>query len=549
MLYSVLFLLTFGGFLCLESSAADAQQWRSRSIYQVMTDRFALQDVSDGTAYNMPCNTSALQYCGGTWRGIIDHLDYIQGMGFDAIWISPPFANVEGPTPFGEAYHGYWPQDLSSLNAHFGTVNDLRNLSASLHSRGMYLMLDIVVNHMVSQRPINITAVQLASANTTAVVKNTTEMYPFEDLSDFHDLCWITDYSNQTEVEQCWLGNESMPWADVNTEDPEVVGTLNDWITDVISDFGVDGLRLSTVKYVSREFWRSFTAQAGIFTMGEVFSIDANYTSPYTEVMDAVIDYPTWFELVPAFLSQQGDFDALKNIVKQSQDLYTSGAFMTGSFLENHDQPRFGSLTNDTALQANAMIWPFIHDGIPILYYGQEQGLSGGESPDNQEALWGTRYDTEHPHYITVTSLNQARKAAITSEQYFLTTPMQFLDANEGNTLVVSKPPMLALLTNVGSQPTTSVRWNVTHPVFKSREQLVDILTCRPYISGENGGVSIQSDEGMPKVLMPVSSLKGSPSLCPQSADVGSGIRSTGVAVSWFTVISSFIVAAAVIFA
>lgn len=72
-----------------------------------MTDRFAIQDTSDGTAYSVLCDTSALQYCGGTWRGIIDHLDYIQGMGFDAIWISPPFANVEGQTPLGEAYHGY----------------------------------------------------------------------------------------------------------------------------------------------------------------------------------------------------------------------------------------------------------------------------------------------------------------------------------------------------------------------------------------------------------------------------------------------------------
>lgn len=82
-----------------------------------MTDRFALQDVSDGTAYNVPCNTSALQYCGGTWRGIIDHLDYIQGMGFDAIWISPPFANVEGETPMGEAYHGcVRPPFISSIS-------------------------------------------------------------------------------------------------------------------------------------------------------------------------------------------------------------------------------------------------------------------------------------------------------------------------------------------------------------------------------------------------------------------------------------------------
>lgn len=254
-----------------------------------MTDRFALQDVSNGTAYSIPCDTSALQYCGGTWRGIIDHLDYIQGMGFDAIWISPPFANVEGQTPMGEAYHGcvhgvahlldadadrsqpsYWPQDLTTLNPNFGTVNDLRNLSDSLHARGMYLMLDIVVNHMVSSRPFNLTAVQFATTNATTPVTNTTALYPFTDLSDFHSVCWITDYSNQTEVEQCWLGDESMPWADVNTENSEVMRTLNSWIKDVIGDFEVDGLRLSTVKFVSRDFWSSFVAQAGVFTLGEV---------------------------------------------------------------------------------------------------------------------------------------------------------------------------------------------------------------------------------------------------------------------------------------
>jgi len=370
-----------------------------------MTDRFALQDISNGTAYNVPCNTSALQYCGGTWRGIIDHLDYIQGMGFDAIWISPPFFNVEGQTPMGAAYHGcvrgvvhrpdanvdrslsrYWPQDLTKLNSHFGTAKDLKNLSDSLHARGMYLMVDVVVNHMVSSRPFNITAVQLAINNSTMPVTNTTALYPFTDLSDFHSVCWITDYSNQTEVEQCWLGNESMPWADVDTENPEVIGTLNSWVTNVIGDFGVDGLRLSTVKFVPRNFWNTFTTQAGVFTLGEVchtwsgskatdvFDRCIQSTSiiplpiPVSRrasiadrerpidiikgVVNAVLDYPTWFELVPAFVSTGSDFNALKHVVQQSQGAYTSGAFMTGSFLENHDQPRFSSLTSDPAVRA-----------------------------------------------------------------------------------------------------------------------------------------------------------------------------------------------------
>lgn len=58
----------------------------------------------------------------------------------------------------------------------------------------------------------------------------------------------------------------------------------------------------------------------------------------------------------------------------------------TASFLENHDQPRFQSLTKDQSLVKNAMAWSFITDGVPILYYGQEQGYAGGADPNNREA-------------------------------------------------------------------------------------------------------------------------------------------------------------------
>jgi alpha-amylase len=54
----------------------------------------------------MPCDTGARKYCGGSWSGIMNHLDYIQSMGFDAVWISPISANLEGTTSQGEAFHG-----------------------------------------------------------------------------------------------------------------------------------------------------------------------------------------------------------------------------------------------------------------------------------------------------------------------------------------------------------------------------------------------------------------------------------------------------------
>lgn len=101
------------------ASAASADEWKSRSIYQVLgtimclfeakmliqnqvvTDRFARSDNASPS-----CDTSQREYCGGTWKGITNHLDYIQDLGFDAVWISPIVKNIETATPYGEAYHG-----------------------------------------------------------------------------------------------------------------------------------------------------------------------------------------------------------------------------------------------------------------------------------------------------------------------------------------------------------------------------------------------------------------------------------------------------------
>ena len=116
--------------------AATAAQWRGRSIYQVVTDRFARSDGSTSAT----CNTADRAYCGGSWAGIANNLDYIQGMGFDAVWISPITKQVQGSTPDGYAYHGYWQQDITELNSNFGTADDLKNLASALHGRGMVSM-------------------------------------------------------------------------------------------------------------------------------------------------------------------------------------------------------------------------------------------------------------------------------------------------------------------------------------------------------------------------------------------------------------------------
>ncbi|OBT59102.1 hypothetical protein VE04_00694 [Pseudogymnoascus sp. 24MN13] len=97
--------LTLAALSVLDLAAVKAlspAQWRSQSIYQVLTDRFARTDGSTTAA----CNTAAQAYCGGSWRGIVNHLDYIQGMGFTAVWISPVVKQISTQTSDGSSYHG-----------------------------------------------------------------------------------------------------------------------------------------------------------------------------------------------------------------------------------------------------------------------------------------------------------------------------------------------------------------------------------------------------------------------------------------------------------
>jgi alpha-amylase len=137
--------LLFLALITTLAHAASLDDWRGRTLYQVLTDRFARSEEDDPKA---DCDVVHGMYCGGTWKGIERKLDYIQGMNFDAIWISPIVAQLPQKTGWGEAYAGYWAQDLYALNDNFGTADDLKSLVTAMHDRGMYLMLDIVVNHM-----------------------------------------------------------------------------------------------------------------------------------------------------------------------------------------------------------------------------------------------------------------------------------------------------------------------------------------------------------------------------------------------------------------
>ena len=118
--------------------------WRDEVIYQLLVDRFDDGDLNNDVSV-VP---GALgHYQGGDWQGVIDHLDYLKTLGVTALWISPVVRNVETDADF-DAYHGYWQQDFTHVNPHFGDLAKLRELVQKAHAQGFKVILDIVTNHV-----------------------------------------------------------------------------------------------------------------------------------------------------------------------------------------------------------------------------------------------------------------------------------------------------------------------------------------------------------------------------------------------------------------
>ena len=276
---------------------------------------------------------------------MIDQLDYIQGMGFDAIYISPVTENLEGTTLYGEAYHGYWPTNIFEINKHFGTADDLRALSDELHKRGMYFMVDVVINDMAFA----------TNGADPATSIDYSVFTPFNDQRFYHEWCNITDFDDYTIAQDCWLGDDKVALPDLNTESQEVSDMMNDWAVKLIADYSIDGFRVDAAKHVSNDFLRNFAAAAGIFTIGEVFEGDATKFCPYQELMPSMTNYPNYFPMIEAF--SVGNISALTRATPFTKKM-CSDTNALASFSENHDLPRFPSYTKDMSVRYTILDGP-----------------------------------------------------------------------------------------------------------------------------------------------------------------------------------------------
>ena len=368
---SFLFIIITLLFSLVQNAFHTKDEWKSRTIYELLTDRFA----RNGEDSKSECDLS--NYCDGTFKGIQQHLDYISGMGFNAIWISPIVLNKEG------SYHGYHALDLYQINPHFGSSDDLKELIRACHKKDIWVILDAVPNHMAPDVPIS-------------------SINPFNKEEYFHDYCEIVDEDDQEQRENCRLFG--LP--DLKQEHSFVKEKYLEWIEDIIVDYDFDGVRYADVPYVPKWFWKEFSQAANTYTFGVVSSKSSKYIADYQNYMDGVGNYPLFYAMKNSMC--RGSMKNLEQYLLNEHKDYIEPKYNV-NWLDNHDNPRFLNWCNDKRIFRNAIIFYFFYEGIPTFYYGDEQYFKGGSDPNNRENMFGYHY-TESDIYQMMKIANDVRR-------------------------------------------------------------------------------------------------------------------------------------------
>jgi alpha-amylase len=275
-------------------------------------------------------------------------------MGFTAIQISPVVHNIENDTIVGEAYHGYWSDDLYALNEHFGSQSDLQQLITEVHNRDMYIMVDVVVNNMAQ-----------AFDNTYPPPIDYTRFDPFNNQDYFHSYCNVTEWTNSTNYQDCWLYPLGVALADLETESAPVVDMFGTWIKSLMANYTFDGIRIDAAKHVNDAFLPTFVNASGVFAFGEVLTGVVTDMCRY-QTGNLLQGMPNYLEYYP--ITEVFNGKSMTNLATMRQEARAgcNDTLAFGTFAENHDMPRFASIVPDMALAKNAMTYVLMNDGIPL---------------------------------------------------------------------------------------------------------------------------------------------------------------------------------------
>ena len=435
----------------LPAKAAVAAPSHPEMIYFVMLDRFENGDPTNdaGGLTGDQTTTGYLAsnpgfYHGGDIRGLINRIPYIKSLGFTAIWVTPVVRQLpvagDGKSA---AYHGYWGVGFDQVDPHLGTMADFKEFVTDAHAQQMKVILDIVVNHTadvihyvqggsyvgLADQPYKTVAgttfdavkVAGSSAFPTLDQLSATTSFPKTPVISPQQInikspAWLNNPLNYHNRGDVGTSDESMQYGDffglddLFTESPAVVKGWVDVFSNWITDTGIDGFRIDSSRHINKEFWNvflpamrqaAFTQGKDSFPMwGEIYDANPHNTSYWVKSasFNEVLDFP----IQAAMVAYINTFDTANlGAYFNTDDLYTTAttnASGLGTFLGNHDMGRIGSFivakANDatTALKrdqlAHALL--FTIRGVPIVYYGDEFGLTGGSDKEARQDLFPT---------------------------------------------------------------------------------------------------------------------------------------------------------------
>lgn len=347
---------------------------------------------------------------------------------------------------------------------------------------------------------------------------------PFNSQSYFHpfELC---DYDNEstniTAIQVCWEGDNTVSLPDLRTENSNVAAIWNNWIEGIVSTYGVDGIRLDSALELDFASMASFEDASGVYVVGEAFNGDPAIIIPYQNYISGLMNYPAYYWITQAFQSTSGSIPNLINGINEmkSEAIDTT---LYGSFLENHDNPRFPYLTSDLSLAKAAIAFTMLADGIPIIYQGQEQHYAGGNTPLQREAIWLSGYSTSAALYKWIASLNAVRNLAISADSTFVTY-QNWVIYSDSHTIGMRKGntghQIVGVFSNVGASGSTTVTVIGANSGFTAGLAVTDVMSCTAFTAGTNGDLSVSIVGGVPRVFYPTAALSGA-DLCSESSSV-----------------------------
>lgn len=373
-------------------------------IYQIFPDRFCIgKNASaaekaenglypDGAIikkwHELPDDSGnrSIQHFGGDLWGIAEKADYIASLGVDAVYITPIH---EAPS-----YHRYDATDYRSVDKALGGMEAFDAMVEALHKRGIRIIMDLVLNHVSSRHPFFIDALSSPTSRYRS---------------------WFLFSSDGSY--SSWWGNVRLP--ELNLENEEV---LNEFITGENSvlrfwaDKGIDCFRLDCANDLGIKISRLVTETAKkinprIHVTGETF----HYGVPWLEGLDSIQSY-VFTSSILAML--HGDISPRQfglTVSHADAEAGKHGSLHSSwSMLSSHDFPRpMTTLGGDLAKLRLAILLQFTIPGVPMIYYGDEVGMSGGQDPLNRAPMiWDTKRHNAQVQgwYAKISNIRKTRR-------------------------------------------------------------------------------------------------------------------------------------------